>query len=331
MISIIVTERERLGVARASFRSVLGNLEGASEVVYVVGKAPASLLPHLRKAARGKVRFKPILDDRPLVGNPARLAGWGAARKGNDLVFLQNDVIVRKGWLSRMVLCAQRTGAGVVAPLVLEGRGGKKDLGVHDAGAKFVEGEGGAKRLVHLFHRKELQGRRLDRQAVDVVELHCLLVKAKVMGKGLLDGRLGDLSAHLDLSMECRERGIEMMMEPRAQVVFMNPQVELDLDEADLERFLGVWEEPVCRREMAWMSEKWGIPPRAHYFWEKRAWAVLYKAAVFGSKGVLGRAASFLWRSTRTRWCPEWFRTLTERAMVARVLDALGKEGGRDG
>jgi hypothetical protein len=136
----------------------------------------------------------------------------------------------------------------------------------------------------------------------------------------------------LDLSMECRKRGIEMMMEPRARVVFMNPQVELDLDEADLERFLGVWGEPICRREMAWMAEKWGIPRGVHYFWEKRAWAVLYKAAVFDAMGVLGPAASFLWRSTRTRWCPEWFRAWTERVMAARVLGALGKgEGGHDG
>jgi GT2 family glycosyltransferase len=323
MVSIIITPRERYAFTRESVSSILADLGKGIEVVFVAGKAPKETLSFLEKLAKTRPRFTLIQVDRYLRSNEARNIGLKKTNSRNDVLFIENDVVPRKGWLAAILRCARETKADIVAPLIFEGDPEKTNLPIHIAGADFkeVKSKNGGTELTmdHFLNHEQSDWRKLRRRTVDTVEFHCMFVRRKLLDQVGLDNRFDSLGAHVDLCFEARKYGAKTVVEPRAHVVFLNPDLMPIRDRSDFEFFVAKWSERACRELVENSSRKWGMDPRGNFLWMYRYWCFWNKWNIFSSFNVLTRFELFFWRAIRVRMCPEWVRESLENYLVARI------------
>ena len=190
--TIVVVPRERFSVTSRSLETLYSNTDIPFRLVYVDGGSPAPIARYLERESvdRG---FALLRSDRYLAPNEARNRGW-AVTDSRYVVFVDNDMLVTRGWLAALLRCAEETGADVVGPL--HGIGEPEKGWVHMAGgdARIVETDG--ERRLHESHRfagrlvSEVEG-QLARAPVDFVEFHCMLVRRRtLLAHGAFDEEL---------------------------------------------------------------------------------------------------------------------------------------------
>ncbi|MGZ5927396.1 MAG: glycosyltransferase family 2 protein, partial [Rhizomicrobium sp.] len=189
-VTIVVSPRERFGMARRSLESIYAASDIPFELVYIDGRSPKHLSDWLKVAAPAK-GFKVIHLDRFVTPNEARNMG-AAAAKMEFIVFIDNDVICADGWLSALVKAADETGADVVAPLVCEGV--PLHSRIHQATGTFTNDKAaffaapkGQRELLDVMthHKTQLDQVRdqLHRQETDTCEFHCVMVRRSLLDK----------------------------------------------------------------------------------------------------------------------------------------------------
>lgn len=258
-VTIVVVPRERFNLSVTSLRSILDHTEVPYDLVYVDGRSPAPVARRLRALA-DEHRFRLVRSERYLSPNAAR--NLGLAHVTTPYVcFVDNDLIVTDGWLTRLLACAEETGAWMVGPLYLEGD--PVDEIIHMAGGDItLEGEHGRR---HFSTHHRLQGTAvadapepLVRTPVDFVEFHCVLLRTDAfaapsvgMDEGLLSSR-----EHLDLSMQVRRAGGGVWFEPGAVVTYSTPPPVVL---SDVAYFLTRWSEAWNRASLEHFCDKYGI------------------------------------------------------------------------
>src|SRR6185312_2296621 len=118
-VTVVVSPRERFGMAKGSLESIYATAGIAFDLVYIDGRSPKHVSDWLDQAAPAK-GFKVIRLDRFVTPNEARNLGAAAART-EYVTFIDNDVIGSEGWLAALVKAGDETGAEIVSPLVCEG------------------------------------------------------------------------------------------------------------------------------------------------------------------------------------------------------------------
>src|SRR5690606_3710530 len=140
-VTVAVVPRERFSVALRSLESLYANTSEPFELVYVDGNSPRDVRDGLRQQARER-GFTLVRTERYLSPTQARNIALQRVQTPYVL-FVDNDVFFADGWLTRLLDCAEDTGAWVVGPLPFEGE--LADARIHNAGGfcRF-EGEGDA-------------------------------------------------------------------------------------------------------------------------------------------------------------------------------------------
>ncbi|MEM9650864.1 MAG: glycosyltransferase [Actinomycetota bacterium] len=259
-VTIVVTPRERFGLSRASLESIYANTMAPFDLVYVDGGAPSSVATHLEQAAKVN-GFKLISVRSHLSPNRARNIGL-AAVDTPYVVFVDNDLVVAEGWLTKLLACAGETGAALVGPLYMEGD--PEENIIHMAGGDYrFDGEDGARRFstTHRLQGESLSGVGTDlgREPVDFVEFHCMLARTDFLRSvGGLDEALLSTREHLDLCLVAAERGEKVYFEPSSKVTYLTPP---PIDRADLRFFLRRWSERWNEASLAHFCAKHGIEP----------------------------------------------------------------------
>jgi GT2 family glycosyltransferase len=115
MVTIVVVPRERFSYSQQSLESIYAETDYPFELVYVDGGSSPALKAYLEEQSREK-QFKLIRTEHYLSPNRARNIGIQAAN-GKYIVFVDNDVLVQRGWLQKLVDCAEETEATVVGTL----------------------------------------------------------------------------------------------------------------------------------------------------------------------------------------------------------------------
>ena len=78
-------------------------------------------------------------------------------------IFIDNDVLVRPGWLEHLYACAERTGAGIIGPLYLWGADAHSDT-IHMAGGELVmERSGNNDNDISLIANHHCAGVKVDK------------------------------------------------------------------------------------------------------------------------------------------------------------------------
>lgn len=314
-VTLVVTPRERFGVARSSFESIVNHTKIPFDLVYVDANGPASIAEW---AAPEMARhgFTYIRRDYYVGTNEARNLGLAAA-KTPYVVFIENDVIVTPGWLQALVACADETGAALVSPLIFEGD--PKNNMVHQAGGRFADDPAAffkAARGTRSF-RDTMLGNSMpladcadliSRRETQVCEFHCVLVRRDFLTAiGGLDPKMLATREHIDLAITAAERGEKAMFEPSSRVTYYFPTRAYPITEEDIPFFSIRWSIQWQRRSLEYFRDKWGFrageerldPPTNHLRWRHDQGIILpqlRKVPVIGRNRTGGKVMKrFVW------------------------------------
>ncbi|HEX5005912.1 MAG TPA: glycosyltransferase, partial [Hyphomonadaceae bacterium] len=217
-------------------------------------------------AAQSQARgFKVIEARRPLT--PAEARNLGAAQARTEFVlFIENDVIPMRNWLSRMVACADETGADAVVPMTCEGRplhAIVHHVGGEDDGPPDADAEGGAPDFKEVFHQQGLDrataSSQFSRRRTSNCEMHCLLVRRSALEKvGPFDPEIVS-KEYLDFSWRFAQAQLSFWVEPEAVVTFLIPSESDPIRIADVPYFLLRWSPHWQTHSHDLLQQKWGL------------------------------------------------------------------------
>lgn len=252
-----MTMRERFRLTLVAIESLLSSTAVEFRFIFAHGSLPGWLdeaIERLSAAGRLERRrfeteFWPQEMRKALVGEIDT----------DYVVFVDNDLLFSRGWLERLVECADATGAGCVGPLYLLGDG-VNPARVHMAGGelrtrKEEDGTVFEERHRHMDAEVGQVRDRLVRGPCDYLEFHCMLVRTALARQpGVLDETITCANEHIDVALELRARGAAAWFEPAAQVTYLGlvPHVLEDLPimrrrwdlgalEASIAAFAGKW------------------------------------------------------------------------------------------
>jgi len=309
-VTIVVTPRERFGVARESLESLFAHTDGPYELVYVDAGGPEALTRWI--AGQAETRgFRHLRVEGMLTPNGARNAGLRAVRTPY-VVFADNDVIFSEGWLRALCDCADESGADVVAPMTCEGP--ELHAVIHQVGGKYAEDRErffaappGERRIIDAMPH---QGERLtelpafERTEIDACEFHCVLVRTDLFERiGELDERMLATKEHLDFCMTVNRAGGRVMLEPASLVTYLFPTRHHAMEPADFPYFLVRWSSDWQRRSLDHFRDKWGVCEDDYFRnryrnlgWRRREGVV---KTLVRRTPLLGRQRSFVRAVTR--------------------------------
>lgn len=264
-VTVVVTPRERFGVAVESLESIVDATRPGYELVYVDGGSPPEVEASLRSIC-GRHGFRYLRYECFLSPNQARNAGYRAVRTPY-LAFVDNDVIVSEGWLTTLLECAEETGADVMVPLTCQ----KLPLHteIHQAGGRFTADvrvfldQPPAERRVEEVHT--LQGERveevsLERGETQCCEFHCVLIRKEALDRTQgLDENLLATKEHIDFSLGVWAAGGRVVFEPRSIVTYLFPSRERPITRQDWPFFVLRWSPQWQKHSLDHFMRKWGL------------------------------------------------------------------------
>jgi len=305
-VTIVVVPRERFSYARPSLESILQLTDLPFKLVYVDGGSPAPVRRYLAAQARAR-GFELIRTEHYLPPNAARNLGLQKVDTPY-VVFVDNDVLVSRGWLGPLVACAEETGAGIVGPLICEG------LPPHDI-IHFAGGEshievrphgGGMER--HLIERIYRQGQRLaevrdqlQRSPTGGFEFHCVLVRAGLLEKiGPFDEALLSVRENVDFAVLAAQTGTSIYLEPASVITYVG---YTPLAWSDIPFYLLRWNSAWTLASLHHLRDKWDVCEDDYFVrqYQTLDW----------------RRREFLIQNTLLRWVPSW---RVRRAIEAGLL-----------
>jgi O-antigen biosynthesis protein len=178
------------------------------EVIVVDNASPDGSGERLERSVRGATVIR---NERNLGFGPANNHGAAAAR-GRYLALLNNDALVRPGWVAPLVEAAGVPGTGAVVPLLLN-----LDGTVQEAGS-FVYADGSTEAYGAGAAHSELWCR--FPRITDYGSAACVLIdRATFLDAGGFDPIFQPAYCEdVDLQLRLRERGLRTRFEPRSMV-----------------------------------------------------------------------------------------------------------------
>jgi GT2 family glycosyltransferase len=276
IVTLVVTPRERWGVARESLESIYETADIPFELIYVDGNSPKTLADWLDEQSKAR-GFRILRTTHHLSPNQARNLGAKAAST-DFVVFIDNDVLCSPGWLSRLVETAKETRAEVVAPLICQGLPLHNQI--HQAGASIIADINSflatppGKRIV--FDRMHQQGQAIDQAPKEPVEtqcceFHCVLVRRDLFDRiGYFDEEILATKEHLDFCIGVMASGGRVLLEPRSVVTYLFPSRARPMTSEDWPFFLLRWSPDWQERSIRRITEKWGLDPDQKYLADRR-------------------------------------------------------------
>lgn len=229
-VALIVGPRERFSSTQASLESIYQDTDYPFDLVYVDVCSPETTRRYLEEQAEQK-QFKLLRTQCYVSPNQAKNIGLkyllnSEKQQHKYIVFIENDVLVKPGWLTKLVECAEKTGAAVVGPLTCIGK--PLHQVIHNAGGKsYITTEvkdGRARR--YIYQSAALTGKavaevldKLHRKKTDYVEFHCMLVRAEIFDNiGLLDEGMMATREHIDFCFMVTQAGGKIYSERESVV-----------------------------------------------------------------------------------------------------------------
>ncbi len=261
LVTVVVCPREGHFMAVRSLLSLLADDGIEFELIYVDIASPPGVREALaaRAAAHG---FRLIRHDDWIAPAAARKAAL-AEVETRYVAFFDNDLLVERGCLQKLVACAEETGAGLVCPLYLQAGGGRPAT-IHMAGGEFFWSDPPRPRLIAEGHR--LAGEAPERAAgmgrerIDYTEYHCVLGRMDLLTRpDALSDDVLLVHEHLDLALFAREQGMTVVLEPAARVTYVafDPRALMDID-----FYRRRWDIAACEESLAAFARRWPFVDR---------------------------------------------------------------------
>jgi glycosyltransferase involved in cell wall biosynthesis/ADP-heptose:LPS heptosyltransferase/ubiquinone/menaquinone biosynthesis C-methylase UbiE len=180
LVSIIALTFNQLDYTKAFVDSVFKNTRLPFELIIVDNRSKADTVKYLKKLRTAKKNVKVILNKENL-GFPKGVNQAIKISSGNYIVIANNDIIVTKGWLNRLIELAEKDKkVGLVGPISNSVSGVQFDK---NAGYKTIE-------EMHVYAAKVCENNKGKFFHFPRVAFLCTLIKKEVINKiGGLDER----------------------------------------------------------------------------------------------------------------------------------------------
>jgi len=223
-VSIVVVAREGFSQAPLCLSRLIEVTDYPYRLIYVEDAAPKRIGAKLRAMVRN-VGGTYISIRHVLKPHSARLLGLREVRTP-WVVFMDNDVLVTPGWLTRLVACGERHQAAYVSPMIM--LHGTPPTHVHVAGGvNRIVRDRGVARFIEEYHLMncELPDRiELESGASEttMAEFHTVMVRRAMLEQaGGLNEGCSTAFEHNDLCLSMAAAGGVGWIEKRAVVEFM--------------------------------------------------------------------------------------------------------------
>jgi hypothetical protein len=179
-----------------------------------------------------------------------------AASRTELTCFLENDVLVSPGWLTALVGALDATGAGVAAPLVMEGEESQHHGVANGARFEFMARADGTELVCRAIGDGSVRDGLVGPQLVEVVEAHCMLFRTEVFSTVDAFDPFLNTREFIDTCLALRKAGIGVVLQPQSRVTFMPPPPVLP-DERPY--YLYKWNQSLAEGSHQRIREKWGL------------------------------------------------------------------------
>jgi hypothetical protein len=253
-VAVAFTIREKFSGALASLRRLYDLAEIPFTLYFVDGRYPASMLPALQGLLADKPNVVWIAADRFLY--PSEALNLVVAQAQEPLLFsLQNDVLISRSALERLVASMNRFRADIVVPTILDlvdGTPSRHRDADNEAFIAFVEREGKIRGAPEAAPRWINGGRRID-----YFELHCFLARTQVL-RAL--GPLPPLNMHehVDLSIALWRAGNSVVHDDQVRTLYAGSP-PLPLRDFESPYFQFRWDAARARQSDRFLRSKWPI------------------------------------------------------------------------
>ncbi|MDJ0730290.1 MAG: glycosyltransferase [Crocosphaera sp.] len=265
-VTLVFVPRERFSYTQESLESIYKNTHFPFNLIYVDGNSPGHIKQYLENQSQEK-GFSLIRTNQFLTPNQARNLGLSHV-KTKYVVFVDNDVLVKPGWLAKLVNCAEDTGSWLVGPLTLAGSDFKT---VHMAGGTTeIREKNGKKWIVQKRPYMNLPLAKVTHEIkkgeTGLVELHCVLALTKAFETiGLFDEQLMSMCEEDDICMEVAKTGNKIYFEPESVISYVSPSPS-QIDWSDLPFFFVRWSDTWCQKSITRCIIKWGLTEDSPFF-----------------------------------------------------------------
>jgi len=233
-------------------------------LVYVDGGSPEPVRSALTRLA-AEHDFTLLRTDHYLAPNEARNLALGHVTTEFAL-FVDNDVFVPDGWITKLESAADAHDATAVAPVYGIASGRLDQPRVHHAGAnaRVVDADN-ARRLDTTRYVTENADPdevlpELVARETEQVEFHCFCVRTDALvALGGFDENMMAVHEHLDFSMRLREQGGTIWLEPSVFVTYLVGDPAWSERSYHLLRWSQGWTETSLRR----FATTWDLEPEA--------------------------------------------------------------------
>ncbi len=309
-VAIVVIQRERYSPTMSCLSRLISTTRYPFHLIYVDGNSPKPTHQYLQRMAKRHLNLKLIRLERHLRVNEARNLALAMLPEVDYVVFLDNDILVEPGWLEQLISCAEKKQADVVTPLVLEGDGQGPAKQIHIAGLKMSlkKKANGRQQLCQgqLLHRQPVPKHPLHRKSVDGVDAHCFMIRTAILKAINFDPLVDEPFSYIDLSLQLKEQERRVLLEPAAQVTFLNPQLDPSFTPTDLALYQFRWSDRSLKETMRYLERKWNLCPHRSGLGDVYRWTIANRQL------PLKRAATAPWRfllkGSKLSLCPEWLR-----------------------
>ena len=254
--TIVVIGREAFQPWEATLRRIVRHTTPI-RVVVIDGGSPRSVHRRIVELAEAH-DFTLVRSDAVLAANESRNLAMRHVHT-EFVVFVDNDTLVRDGWLDGLERCARETGAGIVSPAVLWGPTGSEE--VHFAGGTcHLADEQGVRRLETRnvrMHQAPESLTELSREPTELAELHCVLIRtAALRDIDPFDETLTAAHDEHDLSLRLATAGYTSWLEPAVVVEYPHPK---RLRLSDRLYYMPRWSDTWSERSYRSFNAKWRV------------------------------------------------------------------------
>jgi GT2 family glycosyltransferase len=305
--TVVVAPREQFRVTHPALESIFAHTEVPYRLIYVDGGSPPPVRRYLKLRSRQR-GFTLLRTEHHL--SPMEARDLALPHVDTEYVcFIDNDVLVTRGWLDRLVRCADETEAWAVGPLYCNGALSQELI--HMAGGEaHIREENGRRAFFeeHRFPRRRIREVRaqLRREPTELVEFHCKLLRREFYDKfGPQDPRYLSCGESLDLCLQLRQAGYPIYIEPAAVVSNLHPP---PFEWSDLPFYVLRWSDAWNRVSLRCFREHWDLPPDDGWIRHHYGWLTSH------------RGLAWEWVAARTRRMVGWRRGARLASLIVEII-----------
>ncbi|NEQ05167.1 MAG: glycosyltransferase [Moorea sp. SIO4E2] len=257
-ITIGFVQRERFSLAAELLQRIFEYTQLPFNLIVVNCNIPNVYWNQMEQVLTGRKNVSIIHHEHYLLPNQSKNLVIQAT-EDEFLCLIENDNLVKEGWLTQLMTACEEYPADVVVPLIIEGPLGAGKVHFDDllGTVQTVETPDGSKwEIVPRTDIKELDWGSTERRTVQFMEQHCLFFRRKIFDQiGFYDEELNTRD-EIDLSLALYKAGARVVFEPKCEVHYIPPYPP---NEDELDYFFMKWDLKLAEESRVRIQQKWNL------------------------------------------------------------------------